>query len=217
MSAGVAAASSVAACVGMCALWVSGFFPTMGHAMEQQDSLPHPTKLMVISHPDDESLFGGLRLMSPPSASQCRGRWKVMCLTNVGSPERLERFRCAMGTADADYAIYAHEDGAHLHRVHHHMRAEILRMMRSGNFKQIWTHGRKGEYGHLQHKAVSLAVTKLHAAAGGRSTLHYLTTHGKTHTRPAREVSSAQKGKAELLSCYPNAKHWKRLSSKERL
>jgi hypothetical protein len=74
-----------------------------GFLVRSRDPIPIATKLMIVAHPDDESLFGGEALTSS------RG-WLVVCVTNASNPTRRAEFVKAMSLAGADYLVLDHPD-----------------------------------------------------------------------------------------------------------
>src|SRR5687768_13295990 len=63
----------------------------------------HPSKLMIVAHPDDESLFGGEALTSS-------GGWTVVCVTNGTNEQRRREFISAMTSIGANYTMLSHFD-----------------------------------------------------------------------------------------------------------
>lgn len=62
-----------------------------------------PDKLMVVAHPDDESIFGGAALLSEQG-------WKVICLTNGDNETRSNEFRNVMRRVGASFEIWNYPD-----------------------------------------------------------------------------------------------------------
>ena len=58
---------------------------------------------MIVSHPDDESIFGGAALLREQG-------WKVICLTNGNDKIRSKEFCEEMKIAGASYEIWDHPD-----------------------------------------------------------------------------------------------------------
>lgn len=105
-------------------------------------------KLMIVAHPDDESIFGGGALISESG-------WKVICLTNRSNEIRSKEFQQAMKFVGASYEIWDYPDeydGTFEEEV---VKKDIERVFESGSFQRIVTHSLHGEYGHKQHKVLS--------------------------------------------------------------
>jgi LmbE family N-acetylglucosaminyl deacetylase len=94
--------------------------------------------VVVVAHPDDESLwFGGLLLTAPP-------QWTVVCCTVPRrDPVRADKFTEAcrlLGVAKSFVLPFSEVEP---------IRFDQLNI---GGFDIIVTHGRAGEYGHRQHQ-----------------------------------------------------------------
>ncbi|MFC5530799.1 PIG-L family deacetylase [Cohnella yongneupensis] len=105
-------------------------------------------QLMVVAHPDDESIFGGALLLREQG-------WKVICVTNGDNAVRRREFKAATAFAQAEYEIWNYEDRYNGDFDRKKLSADIQRVLNETNYTKIVTHGLKGEYGHPQHIALS--------------------------------------------------------------
>jgi LmbE family N-acetylglucosaminyl deacetylase len=166
-------------------------------------AVPAPTKIMIVAHPDDESLFGGDALTSS------RG-WTVVCVTNGTNEERRREFAAAMTSVGANYTLLAHFD--HLQSGNFNVRLEeqLAELLDEFPYEMVVTHDERGEYGHPQHIAVHHIVRRL----AGRRPLYVF-----AHPWFARPRMSA--AKRALIAHYgsqgPSVLHAWRLASRERL
>lgn len=112
---------------------------------------PYSNKLMIVAHPDDESIFGGGLLVSEPG-------WKVICLTNGSNETRCREFVQAMEFIGADYEIWDYPDVYDGSFDEESVKADLSEVLDSGRYELIVTHNLDGEYGHSQHKALSQIV-----------------------------------------------------------
>nr|AYQ72305.1 PIG-L family deacetylase [Cohnella candidum] len=114
-----------------------------------------PDKLMIVAHPDDETIFGGAALLK-------EGNWKVICVTNRNNRRRAKEFSRAMNALGADYEMWDYRDRRHGHfGPRHALYGRIRGILRKQPYRKIVTHGLSGEYGHRQHKILSRILHKL--------------------------------------------------------
>lgn len=141
-------------------------------------------KLMIVAHPDDESIFGGGALISESG-------WKVICLTNRSNKIRLSEFQQAMKFVGASYEIWDYPDEYDGTFDEEEVKKDIERVLESDQFQRIVTHNLHGEYGHRQHKVLSRI-------------LHNMCPDNLYVFDKAEEALPARilKKKRKLLNCY---------------
>lgn len=110
-------------------------------------------KLMIVAHPDDETLFGGGLLLSKD--------WTVICVTGGDNPVRRKEFLSVMKEVDADCEIWSYPDVWEGHFNMSLLSKELVRVIRGRRWDMIVTHNSEGEYGHTQHKALFSIVSSL--------------------------------------------------------
>jgi LmbE family N-acetylglucosaminyl deacetylase len=116
------------------------------------------TVLVIVAHPDDETLWaGGTFLLHP--------EWKcyVISMCRGGDPERAQRFRKALEILKADGAMADLDDGPdQIPLLPKELESTIMNLVPSTSFDLLITHNPKGEYTHhLRHEEVSKAVIDL--------------------------------------------------------
>lgn len=105
-------------------------------------------KLMVVTHPDDESLFGGGELLKEKG-------WLVVCATNKDNKMRNAEFQKAMDFVGAEREIWDYEDKWNGDFDRPELIKDLQEVIGRRWWKKIVTHNLDGEYGHTQHKALS--------------------------------------------------------------
>jgi LmbE family N-acetylglucosaminyl deacetylase len=152
--------------------------------VRSRDPLPGAAKIMIVAHPDDESLFGGETLTSSEG-------WLVICVTNASNETRRAEFIKAMGLARADYLMLDHADHFTSGNFDPALASTLTLVLSANPCAMVVTHGEAGEYGHKQHRALHQIVRRL--APAGR----LFTFATRWLGRP--RISAA---KQRLLDCY---------------
>jgi LmbE family N-acetylglucosaminyl deacetylase len=117
-------------------------------------------KLLIVAHPDDEVLWGGLNLLLHPG-------WFVVCASHVSDPVRSREFYKTMSFCNVTkYVMYDvkeeyTDDETESDRMFHKTPFEDgLRELSRHPWKLVLTHNDKGEYGHEHHRTVHRLVMK---------------------------------------------------------
>ena len=108
-------------------------------------------KLLIVAHPDDETLWGYHQL------NESKG-WKILCITNASNTTRvneLKNIAIHFGTA---LELWNYQDSAFHYNMHPQLYKDIENEINKPNVKMILTHNPLGEYGHIQHIKVSNVV-----------------------------------------------------------
>ena len=95
-------------------------------------------KIMIVSHPDDEALFGGAELLTHPD------EYKVVVLDEYHNDIRRREFLESMrfiGINEYEHWT-GYKGGEDYHR--EKLIYELLRVLRERNYKKIVTHGDNG-------------------------------------------------------------------------
>ncbi len=110
----------------------------------------------MVSHPDDEALFFGGLIQTK------KFEWFVVCVTNgnadgMGEKRKQDFFRSCrvLGVKKAEVWDYPDIFDKRLDtaKITKDLSERLL-----GNFKNVFTHGVLGEYGHLHHQDICFAV-----------------------------------------------------------
>lgn len=114
--------------------------------------------LMIVAHPDDETIWGGSHLL--------HGNYTVLCITNKNNKKRKKEFMQAMKKTHSKGIILNYPDKTNGQRDNWNsckkaIQKDIQNEIDSKNWDTIVTHNPHGEYGHIHHKMVSKFVTKI--------------------------------------------------------
>ena len=113
--------------------------------------------LMIIAHPDDESLWGGAHL--------AKKDYLVVCVTCGVVHERKIEFEKAMKEFDNKYISLGYPDKTKNERdnwasVYYKIENDLKSIINYKNWDTIVTHNPDGEYDHQHHKMISTIVSK---------------------------------------------------------
>ena len=112
-----------------------------------------------MAHPDDETIWMGGTILKYKNIVD----WTIFSLCRVDDEDRAPKFRKVGKFYGAKSIISDLEDEGlmNLSESIPHIKRRILKSFRGRSFDYLFTHGRNGEYGHLRHKGVYLAVKEL--------------------------------------------------------
>jgi len=147
------------------------------------------TKLMIIAHPDDELIFGGIELMNYGSD------YKVVCVTNPTNKDRILEFETVMEKLNiCSWEILDYEDTLHPTQTYD----KLDDIINSREWKKIVTHNPVGEYGHPQHKLIHDRVKNC-LAETSPSTIDNFYVFGKSPVKINEMILNL---KMDLLKLY---------------
>lgn len=133
---------------------------------EMLDELPLSdcTKLMVVAHPDDETLWGGAHLTE--------GGWFVVCLTNGYNEVRKNEFYEVMKESGNIGLILKYPDLVNGKRSDWatskpQIAKDLDFLMKYKHWGMVATHNPNGEYGHIHHKMTSKLMTESYYRTAG--------------------------------------------------
>ena len=109
-------------------------------------------KLLIVAHPDDESLWAYEHLKHQKG-------WKVICVTNAKNPVRKQEFINAMNYFKCNYEMWNYFDADYCYNWSNHIYQDLDEVINQDeNVKKVYTHNPNGEYGHIQHIKVNNVV-----------------------------------------------------------
>ena len=115
-------------------------------------------KLMIVSHPSDETIFGGAHLL--------KDDYLVVCITCGIDKKTTENFVDVMQLTQDQYIILGYEEYSNNERSNwtdtkKDIREDLKTIINLKEWSTIVTHNPEGEYGSLQHRITSKIVTSL--------------------------------------------------------
>ena len=116
---------------------------------EKLDCIGDATKLMIVAHPDDETIWGGAHLLD--------GGYFVLCITNGKNKRRADEFRRAVEKSGNTSLILDYPDKTNFVRNDWNyskegIEADIQLVLSAKHWDFVVTHNPDGEYGHIHHK-----------------------------------------------------------------
>lgn len=114
--------------------------------------------LMIVAHPDDETLWGGAHLLQED--------YYVVCVTCGNVNYRDEEFKKIMLLTGNDFEFLGYPDVVNGYISNwkdysDSITKDLKRVIDSRDWDKVVTHNPDGEYGHFHHKKVSSIVTSL--------------------------------------------------------
>lgn len=117
-------------------------------------------KLLIVAHPDDEVLWGGINLLS-------QSGWLVVCSTSLNHPVRSREFFATMSYCNVtryimfDVKDQYTEDPEEADRLYDgSIFDQFLKKLSLKPWKLVLSHNERGEYGHEHHRKVHRLVKK---------------------------------------------------------
>lgn len=189
---------------------------TVNEMMLKKAGIDETSKLMIVAHPDDETLWGGGHLSE--------GGWFVICLTNGDNKTRSKEFYEAITSLNAKGIILSYPDLTNGKRdswssVKNQMLKTLSDIVRYKDWSMITTHNPEGEYGHIHHKMTSAYTTTITKELQKIDQLYYFGTfYGSHYHKPlpsdleSNLSQSAIDQKQKALKLYTS--QYKNISSK---
>lgn len=160
---------------------VKGQSPYIDQSLLQQAGIDQTSQLMIVAHPDDETLWGGGHLS--------QGHWFVVCLTNGDNSTRAREYRKVLNHLGVKGIILSYPDLTNGQRddwtsVKSDMLKDLQTVIQYKKWEMIVTHNPEGEYGHIHHQMTSARVTSVTQQLNQFSQLYYFGTFYKPDAIP---------------------------------
>jgi LmbE family N-acetylglucosaminyl deacetylase len=125
--------------------------------MAKQLKLAAKHALIIVAHPDDETIWMGGTMARHKDIS-----WTIFVLCRKSDPDRAPKFRKVAAYYGARGIICDLEDeGAPAEYNPSEIKKVIREKLPKETFDVIFTHGSNGEYGHPRHRGVHHAVKQM--------------------------------------------------------
>ena len=177
----------------------------------KENGIDHCSKLMIVAHPDDETLWGGAHLSE--------GGYFVLCITNQSYQIRANEFAAVM-RASGNYGMILDYPDYYDITTRTKSRWIMQKVMIARdvdllldykNWKLVATHNPDGEYGHKHHQLTGSIVSQCFFSKAGRTgELWYFGKYYKKEALAKLSASlkkvpaSALKVKKACLDIYAN-------------
>ena len=126
--------------------------------------------LMIVAHPDDETIWGGSHLIDD--------KYLVVCITCGVNRTRVEEFKKVMSISKDSYIMLSYPDKTNNKRddwskVYSNIEKDLEKIMKLKKWKTIVTHNSDGEYGHIHHKMTHNIVKSIYDNGEVEGTLYF--------------------------------------------
>ncbi|MCR5149576.1 MAG: PIG-L family deacetylase [Eubacterium sp.] len=116
-------------------------------------------KLMIVAHPDDDTIWGGAHLMS--------GDYFIVCITNGRNKTRKAEFLKMLSQSGNSGYILEYPDKVagmrdNWKEIRDQLQSDLEKIMECKDWELIVTHNTAGEYGHQHHKYTHKIVTEIY-------------------------------------------------------
>lgn len=150
-------------------------------------------KIMIVAHPDDETIWGGMHLL--------QDKYFVICLTNGNNKVRANEFMNVLKNTASFGIILDYPDKVNGKKDNwatykNKIRNDLYYVLSKHSFNLIVTHNPDGEYGHIHHKMTNSIVTKIQENLHATDKLYYF---GKYHKKNSAYLPMTPTYDAKLL------------------
>ena len=180
-------------------LTLCSFYP---HKIKIRSSSKTIINLIIVAHPDDESIFAGNEILN--------NTYYIVCITNGNNPIRKKEFEKMLIATNNTGTLLSYPDKTNGERndwstISNEIEKDLSAIIASNKWDKIVTHNPQGEYGHIQHKRTNELVTNVVKQQNLQEKLYYFAPYFQAIDEPehtkvltADEISA----KIKLLAIY---------------
>lgn len=116
-------------------------------------NLNNVNKLMIVSHPGDESVWGGAHLISD--------NYLVVCISCGYNKDKTDDFLKVMEYSKDPVIMMGYSDKIYLNRDYKKIKKQLKIILKYKNWSEVVTHNPDGEYDNYQHKQINQILNEL--------------------------------------------------------
>ncbi len=157
------------------------FFP---HSLNNFNGWDKVDNLMIVAHPDDETLWGSSYLI--------KDKYLVVCVTCGNKRIRDKEIENALDISEDEVLFLKHPDKVYGKRSDwkknkKKLKKELDYIIHKKEWKNIVTHNKAGEYGHIHHKMTNKIVTKIYEENPVGNLKYFGTYYSKKNIKKKRD------------------------------
>ena len=116
----------------------------------EQIDLSNIDKLMIVSHPGDESVWGGVHLLTD--------NYLVVCVSCGYNEDKTDNFLKVMDYSKDPVIMMGYSDKVYFNSDYKKIKKQIKYILNYKNWSEVITHNPDGEYNNYQHKQMNKIV-----------------------------------------------------------
>ena len=116
-------------------------------------NLTNINKLMIVSHPGDESVWGGVHLLSD--------NYLIVCVSCGYDKKKTNDFLKVIKKSDDSVIMMGYSDKFYLNRDYKKIKKQLKYILNYKSWNEVVTHNPDGEYDNYQHKQINRILNEL--------------------------------------------------------
>ncbi len=165
-------------------IWYHNYYDILALTMAdlEQFDFHQVKKLMIVAHPDDETLWGGSHLLE--------GDYLIVCMTHGKDRVRSAELKAVAEASGNACLVLCYPDKTLGRRddwsmVKEQMEQDISLLLESQDWELVVTHNQKGEYGHIHHRMTHSMVVSAYEKEHLTVPLYFFGTYYSAARLPA--------------------------------